>query len=226
MTNQESTTSAATNNVGEGGPIYGRVVIDADRLATAVARAEQLGCVVTNASSVGAGRFGIDVQMSQRAANAVAFAAARGEASFELGQRQTPDNDNLRSSAHRTEVSMDKEQQKELIRHLALGSSDVTRQKLGLIAASPGWRVILKVMPADEHDVAELVIHPIAGWLRNDLGQLQPLLFDGIGQVFLVADSLSASRVVAIVPPGDNAPIEVPDIYRGIELPVGEPTMQ
>ena len=65
------------------GELSGVVIVDADRMAQAVARVEQLGCTVANARPMKLGRFAVDVQMSLRAANAVAFAVARRELTFE-----------------------------------------------------------------------------------------------------------------------------------------------
>jgi hypothetical protein len=56
--------------------------MDAERMACAVARVEELGCVVLSVRAVNTGRFELDVRMGLAAANALAFAVARKEALF------------------------------------------------------------------------------------------------------------------------------------------------
>lgn len=65
----------------------GVVFVQADRMATAVRQVEQLGCEVLSARPVKQGRFAMDVRMSLAAANALAFAVARKEATFQRSEQ-------------------------------------------------------------------------------------------------------------------------------------------
>jgi hypothetical protein len=121
--------------------------------------------------------------------------------------------------------AMNKEQRKSLIRDLVLGTDSLVRCIPALIPASPGWRVVMLEEPDDPDEVAQLAVHTIAAWLQDDLGQLNPLLFDDSGHVFVLA-SRAGARVVALVAPGFSVPFEVTDIYKAMDLPAAEPSVQ
>jgi hypothetical protein len=120
---------------------------------------------------------------------------------------------------------MNKEQRNRLIGELACGTANHRDRPPALIPASPGWRVVIEQEPEGPIEVGYLAVHMIAAWLRDDLGQLKPLLFDEIGQVFVVAKE-AGGRVVALIAPGESTPFEVPEIYRSVDLPTAEPSVQ
>jgi hypothetical protein len=62
--------------------LSGVVFVESDRMAAAVELVEGLGCVVLTARPMKPGRFAMDVRMSLCAANAVAWAALRGDIGF------------------------------------------------------------------------------------------------------------------------------------------------
>lgn len=92
----------------------------------------------------------------------------------------------------------------ELLRKSSLPS---TKHDLGrVIAADPGWRMIIRYEP-DDRGVTQLTVKPIVAWVCDPYGSLEPAFADTLGRCTLIMGR-GIGRVIGIVPPGTSRPLE------------------